>query len=180
MAVNSYDPVDGHPIFLDSGAPDTAVDPTKVAEYAASVGNVGKGTTAQRDAYLYARNGLLWSNTTTGGIDRHNGTGWAEKINDTGWVNLTLASGATVSGGFTPQIRKINGVTYLRGRVTQSSAELFTVPPGFRSSQELRFAVMTGSSGSTAGVLVVQSTGSCFTAAGATVNLAGPAWPADS
>lgn len=180
MAVDDYDPITGHPIFLDGGAMDDAVDSTAVATYAAEVGHVISGTTAYRNAYPYARKGLLCSNETTGAIDMHNGTGWVEKINDTGWVNLTLASGATVSGSLTPQVRKINGVTYLRGRVTQSVDALFIVPPGFRSSQELRFAVMTGSTGSTPGVLVVQTTGNCFTAAGATVNLAGPAWPADS
>ncbi|MCT1363302.1 hypothetical protein [Microbacterium sp. p3-SID131] len=58
MAVNSYGP-DGHPIFLDTDAPDIKVDPTKAAEYAGDVGNrIIRANVAALEAYGFKREGL--------------------------------------------------------------------------------------------------------------------------
>jgi hypothetical protein len=83
MAVDSYGSR-GEPKFSDSGAPDIAVDPTKVAEYARFVGNRITGTTAQRNAFNHPDwphlttpwEGLVWYDTT---LDREflwTGSGW--------------------------------------------------------------------------------------------------------
>lgn len=76
MASSSKNPVTGAPVFGDQDAPDPAVNPTEVAAYAAKVGTRLIGTTAERDGYDYAREGLRWYNTTTKSEDLHDGTGW--------------------------------------------------------------------------------------------------------
>jgi hypothetical protein len=77
MAYDSLDPTDGHPVFDDAGALDSAVDPTQVAEYAAEVGTRLMGTAAQRVAYSYARKGLSWQDTDSGEfLWKHDGTDW--------------------------------------------------------------------------------------------------------
>lgn len=79
MAVNSNDPTTGHPIFSDSDAPDIKVDPTKVAEYAGKVGTRLIGTTAERTAYTFAREGLRWYDTDLAGELVHDGSGWKDR-----------------------------------------------------------------------------------------------------
>lgn len=76
MASSSLDPVTGAPRFLDADAPDPAVNPTEVAAFAAKVGTRLIGTTAERDAYPYKREGLEWYNTTKDLVEVYNGTGW--------------------------------------------------------------------------------------------------------
>jgi hypothetical protein len=93
MAVSSYDPVDGHPIFLDTAAPDIKVDPTKASEYAAAVGTRLIGTTAERTAYAYAREGLEWYDTTTNSVWIHNGSGWVNRARATGQVACPAPGG---------------------------------------------------------------------------------------
>lgn len=89
MAVDSYDPTTGHPIFYDSGAPDIAFDPTEVARYASKVGTRLIGTTAERVAYQYARPGLQWYDTTEKReYVYHQSAGW-----------LHLLSGVIIPGG---------------------------------------------------------------------------------
>lgn len=80
MAVNSYDPTTGHPLFVDTDAPDIKVDPTKAAEYAGKVGTRLIGTTAERVAYAYARRGLGWYDTTADMDYVHTGSGWVPTI----------------------------------------------------------------------------------------------------
>lgn len=59
MAVNSYDPTTGRPIFVDTDAPDIKVDPTQAAVYAADVGNrIIRADLVALDAYAYKREGL--------------------------------------------------------------------------------------------------------------------------
>jgi hypothetical protein len=102
MAYSSLDPTTGAPVYLDSDAPDPAVNPSQVAEYAAQVGTRLIGTTAQRTAYSYARDGLCWYDTTLDREYRHNGTGWvAQPIIKFGYVSAaTDASGdVTVTHG---------------------------------------------------------------------------------
>ena len=97
MAVNSLDPVDGHPTFADTDAPDIKVDPTKVSEYAAKVGTRLVGTSAERTAYAYAREGLEWYDTTTKSTWLYIG-GWQNKARATGTVVCPAVGG----GGSAP------------------------------------------------------------------------------
>jgi hypothetical protein len=76
MASSSNDPTTGAPVFLDSDAPDPAVNPSEVATYAASVGTRLIGSTTERNAYAYARAGLRWYDTTLGTEYRDDGTSW--------------------------------------------------------------------------------------------------------
>lgn len=100
---------------------------------------------------------------------------------DTGWVNLTLDAGTTVVDGLTPRIRKINGIVYLSGRVTQGGSTIATIPAGYRPDRDQRQAVTLGNSGTATGVLVyTSSTAKIGTAAGATVNLDEVRWPGDT
>lgn len=112
-----------------------------------------------------------------------NGSSWAAvgSPTDSGWVTLTLDASTTVVDGLTPRIRKINGVVYLSGRVTQGGASIATIPSGYRPDRDQRQAVTLGSSGTTTGVLVyTSSTSKIGTAAGATVNLDEVRWPGDA
>jgi hypothetical protein len=98
---------------------------------------------------------------------------------DTGWITLSLHPGTSVVDGLTPQIRRKNGSTSIRGRLVQTGATSFTVPSGFRPGTELRLAAVTGSSGSGVAVFVIDSTGVGFTSAGATINV-NFSWIADA
>lgn len=80
MAVNSYDSTTGRPIFVDTDAPDIKVDPTKVGEYAADVGNrIMRANFAAVDSYAYERKGLRGKALDTMIEYEHTGTG-------AGWV----------------------------------------------------------------------------------------------
>lgn len=79
MAVDSYDSTTGRPIFLDTGAPDIGVDPTKVGEYAADVGNrIVRANLAALDAYPYKRAGLRGYALDTNTEYTHSGSGWVQ------------------------------------------------------------------------------------------------------
>lgn len=76
MAYSSLDPVTGSPVFLSGDAPDPGVNETQVGEFSAQVGTRLIGTTTERTAYVYAREGLRWWDTT---LDRefiHDGSDW--------------------------------------------------------------------------------------------------------
>lgn len=131
MAVDTVDPITGAPQFLDSGAPDLAVDQNAVSNFAGKVGTRLIGTTAERDAYPYVREGLAWYNTTLDSLQTYDGSGWS--LPDTAWTFPTLTAGSNISGnefGY----RRINGVVYLRGRVNSpaAGATIFTLPVGHR------------------------------------------------
>lgn len=77
MAVDTYDPTTGRPIFSDSGAPDIGVDPTAVGIYAAEVGNrIVKANLTALNAYPYKRTGLHGEALDTGLEYRYSGSGW--------------------------------------------------------------------------------------------------------
>ncbi|MEV4777434.1 hypothetical protein [Microbacterium sp. LWH12-1.2] len=77
MAVDSYDATTGRPIFLDTGAPDTGVDPTAAGIYAADVGNrIVRANLAGLDAYPYERAGLAGHALDTDTDYVHDGSGW--------------------------------------------------------------------------------------------------------
>lgn len=136
MAVDAIDPTDGYPIFKDTGAPDTGVDPTEVAKYAAKRGTRLIGTTAERTAYTHAKKGLGWFDTTNNSEYVYNGTGW-EKVSalDTGWVTPTTGSGWGTYAGENVRYRAKNGFVHLSGRVTGTTAAgtlIFTLPAAYR------------------------------------------------
>lgn len=76
MAVDAYDPTTGHPIFLESGAPQDGADHTSVARHAGEVGNRLIGAGSERTAYGYARRGLAWFDTTRNRPYLHNLGEW--------------------------------------------------------------------------------------------------------
>lgn len=80
MAVGSYDPTTGRPIFPDSGTPDVGVDPTEVGKYAAEVGNRIVGTTTYLNSYAYKREGLGGYDTTLGCPVVYRGGAWKREI----------------------------------------------------------------------------------------------------
>lgn len=99
MAVSSYDPTTGRPIFIDSDAPDIKVDPTQAAVYAADVGNrIIRANLAGLDAYPYKRKGLLGYALDTGYEYVHDGSAWttasafvlitAQTLTATGFANF--------------------------------------------------------------------------------------------
>lgn len=76
MAKSGTDSTTGHPKFSNSDAPDVKVDPQIVAEYAAEVGTRLIGTTAERLAYPYTRDGLGWYDTDRRALMVRRGSGW--------------------------------------------------------------------------------------------------------
>jgi hypothetical protein len=93
MAVDSIDPVDGHYIFSDAGAPDLGVDSTEVSKQAVKLGTRLMGTAAQRVAYAYARAGLGWQDT--------DGSKFAWTFDGSDWVPDRVSSGGLFSGSTT-------------------------------------------------------------------------------
>lgn len=87
MAADDYDETTGAPIFAGTGAPDTGVDLTLISAFAAEVGTRLIGTTAERTAYDYAREGLEWYDTDEDAVYRHTGAGWKLAFKD--WTSYT-------------------------------------------------------------------------------------------
>lgn len=139
MAVDSYDPVDGHPIFLDLGAPDIAVDPTEVAKYAGEVGNHPKGTTAQRLAYPYAREGIFFSDTDLDTVFYHNGSGWLPAYTVPKPATITLGSGWALSfgGAYLNGAFIVIQATFTKTSAIVSGDLVGTLPVGYRPSADL-------------------------------------------
>lgn len=79
MAANDVDPTTGAKIYLGTGAPDTGADLTELAADAARTGTRLIGSTAERTAYAYGRQGLLWYDTDAGREYRHDGSSWVRK-----------------------------------------------------------------------------------------------------
>lgn len=136
MAVDSYDPTTGYPIFVDTGAPDTGVDPTEVAKYAADVGNrIVRANLAALDAYVYKRAGLSGHALDTKVDYIHDGSGWVQ-VGASPWVNVaTFGAGWAATAGYTPQVRRQGSRVDLRGALTISTgsfSSMLTVPAGSR------------------------------------------------
>lgn len=135
MAVDSYDPTTGRPIFSDSGAPDIAVDPTAVGIFAAEVGNrIIKADLAGLDAYTYKRKGLGGYALDTGFEYVHDGAGWTRKQQAFGFA----------AGQVTTAASGVTAVTFPAGRFT-------TAPLVFLSSSHANPTVpyLSGSATST-------------------------------
>lgn len=103
MAVDSYDPTTGRPIFLDTGAPDTGVDPTAAGIYAADVGNrVVRANLAGLDAYPYKRSGLAGYALDTKFNYVHDGSGWVLRQPAKAVASGTITLTNTTGGGASP------------------------------------------------------------------------------
>lgn len=157
MAVDSYHPVDGHPTFTDEGATDLAVDSNAVAQFAAFVGTRAIGTTAQREAYAYARDGFRWGDRTDKKEYEWN-DGWVV----VGGSVITAAApsmGANWSWGSGSKITRAGDTVTVHALLTRSSAisgaqTIFTLPVGFRPTDAVAAAGALVSGGSEGGVTV--------------------------
>jgi len=162
LAVDSYDPTTGRPIFLDTGAPDIGVDPTAVGIYAASVGNrVVRADLAALVAYPYKRQGLEGHALDTKIEYVYDGAGWVQ-AGPGPWVNATPASGWSVTAGYQPQVRLDGQTVFIRGAVTittGSFSALLTVPAGFRPSGSRWVGQTHGSVSGATGMLLVDASG---------------------
>lgn len=142
------------PQFLDTGAPDIAVDDSAVANYAAEFGNHKIGTAAERaTATAWAWPGLHW--TDSDGLKStyiFDGTGWKTGAEDTGWIAPTLMNGwKNLAGGFAlAGYRRLNGVVHLRGVIHDGSVgggnAVLALPSGFRPAGILRFMLLANTS----------------------------------
>lgn len=93
MASSSLDPTTGAPRFLDQDAPDPAVNPTEVAAFAGKVGTRPIGTTAERLAYPFAREGLKWFDTTVKGEFTYQNGAWRQgQITHFTWSRVNVDS----------------------------------------------------------------------------------------
>lgn len=105
MAIDDRDTVTGSLIFLDTGAPDTGVDPTEVSKQANDVGTrIIRPNLTALEAYLYKRKGLAGLDESTMLPYVHDGSSWkpdrafAETagrsyVNATGGVTVTFPAG---------------------------------------------------------------------------------------
>lgn len=117
MAVDSRGAA-GEPVFLASGAEDSAADLTELGAYALFRGGLMRGTTAERAAFAssgYAKLGDHWDDTTLGHEFRFNGSAWVRLTqfwSTTGGQNLstgsrivaTVVSGVPVQSGETVKV----------------------------------------------------------------------------
>lgn len=129
MASSSNDPTTGAPIYLDSDAPDPAVNPTQVAAFAASVGTRLIGTTAERTAYAYAREGLAWYDTTLDALYMHNGSGWAVLL-QTGVYTPNLARATVGNGSISGNFTRVGQMVTVQGRFVLGSTSSISAASG--------------------------------------------------
>lgn len=127
MASNGVDPTTGAPRFPESDAPQLGTDYQIVADYAASVGTRLIGTTEDRLAYAYAREGLRWYDTDNSSEYLYKGSGWV--LWSRGWTTytptLTNISGApTVNAEYAIA----SGVVFVRVAIALVGANFGTAP----------------------------------------------------
>lgn len=137
MAVNSYDPTTGRPIFVDTDAPDIKVDPTEAAKYAADVGNrVVLANLAALDAYTYERAGLSGHALDTGVEYVHDGTGWEPLAYKPASVpNIRTGTWDTVSSDEVSRVGRFVTYRFNARRITGTLAAggaIANVPVGYR------------------------------------------------
>lgn len=129
MATTIFDPTTGAPIFLDSHAPDPAVNPSQVAAFAASVGTRLIGTTAERTAYDYAREGLAWWDTTLDALMVYDGSGWTTLVRSGSYtpsLNRATIGNGTVSGNYT----RVGRMVTVQGRFVLGSTSSLDAASG--------------------------------------------------
>ncbi|WP_223690117.1 hypothetical protein [Leifsonia poae] len=148
----------GQPQFDAVGAPAIDVDPSSVADYAATVGNHIVGTTAQRNANVVPGpsgkavwDGLYWSDTTDGCTYKRIAGAWVLQLKDTGWLPLTLVSswvdyGSSAYGP--PRYRVMNGQTHvsimMKSGTIASSTLFTTLPAGLPGTTVLKWGIGSG------------------------------------
>ena len=81
------------------------------------------------------------------------GSAWV--ADDTAWANLTLTNSWAVSGGLTPQWRRVKGIVYLRGKAQHATfasngTAAFTLASGSRPGQLSDFYTLGGATNVTA------------------------------
>ena len=89
--------------------------------------------------------GRLITTTDTEITYRFDGA-WVEWLGDSGWIAPTILNSWS---GSTVRYRKLNGVVYLRGRLTETSAtfnKAFELPAGYRPAVDLNVVILTGAS----------------------------------
>lgn len=158
MVSESIDPITGAPQFSDNGAPDIAVDPSLVSNYAADVGNrIVRANLAALESYPFARAGMEGYAVDTGISYVHTGTGWIISMMPlTAWTP-TITGLAVGNGSLVTEYNRTGDlvnvfIEYTHGSSSSVSGQVtFTPPIGFASPTIPRhFGV---------GLLRVQSTG---------------------
>lgn len=154
MAVDLYDSITGAPGFLSGEASELAVDLSALGTFAVKVGTRLIGTTAERIAYEYAREGLAWWDTDLDSEFLYTGGEWVESFSlDTGWIVPTMSNGWVdgVAAEAVGYRRKSGFMTFTGRAVLGTVAEAFVLPLGFRPYQIIREYVSHGAgiSGST-------------------------------
>lgn len=139
MAVNANDPVTGYPIFYDTEGVELGVDQTAIAEYAASVGNHLRGTTAERLAYAYGREGLFWSDTDLDTVFYHSGTGWLAAYTVPAPAAISLNTGWALSfgGAYLNGPYIVVQATFTKNVAIVSGELVCTLPVGYRPAAEV-------------------------------------------
>jgi len=146
MTASSFNATTGAPEYDSADAPDTAVNPTEVAAFAAARGNVPKGTTAERTAFAFKEDGAYWSDTDDDSLYRWNGSAWDLVWRDSGWVTVSSFSNSFTSATApdTVKYRRIGDVVHVSGVLSRGTAPgstpltAFTLPAGFRPGSTLR------------------------------------------
>jgi hypothetical protein len=131
----------------------------------------GQGQHATVINDVTANNGdYLWS-----------GTAWIIIGGDTGWITPTLTNSWTSVAGQTIQYRRLNGFTVLRGQGTGgTSGSMFTLPAGFRTTQDRYYSVVAGTSTTVTTRVVVQIAGTVLPVTSNAPNLDQIVFPADA
>ena len=173
MAQDSTGPK-GQPQFSDLGAPDMAVDPGLVADYAAKVGNRRTGTTAERLALADVDfwEGLAFGDTTLKAEYKVIDGVWKAILGDTGFISATLLNGWVAFGTptSTPSHSKLNGVVSLDGALKNGTVgnsetfKAFTLPVGSRPAGRKSYVFPTVEGGT--GRIDVYSSGNVVVATG--------------
>lgn len=84
-------------------------------------------------------------------------------LQDTGWVNLSLASGWSLTTGvYLPSVRLVNDTVWLSGAMlgnSSSPAQWTTIPATFRPAETISLTVATTAAGSTFGTISIAPNG---------------------
>lgn len=143
-------------------------------------------TTVNAWTYIIPPAGLRLYVADEGIWYQYSGSAWVAE--STAWANLTLTGSWAVSGGLTPQWRRINGVVYLRGKCqhatfSSNNTAGFTLASGSRPGQTSDFYVLGGATNVTAAKVSITTGGvatlnDLVTASGTVyVNLNGISFP---
>jgi len=138
--MTSFEPVQAGPYLIPSDAPDLANITKAIVDWAATRIVMRFVSVAARAAAIPApTEGMVSWLDDTNRLYVHNGTAWVllSALDDTGWIAPALGSGWSVYNSETIGYRRLNGVTYLRGRgsSTGTGSTAFTLPAGFCPGQ---------------------------------------------